>query len=212
MKIHSGWLAAIVLLGLSLGGCAFGDRQANLQYPPKQDSGTVVKSAEATTMTPAAIASAPTIAILRFSDDRAEQNVVGHVRNGWGMKTADVLSPTDVSAWVSDALKFELEKVGFRVKQVTGTGDAAAAEADAAISGQVIRMYADAYFSYEGEVTLRAEIAKDGSKVMDRLYTGTAGGGLNMAATGASYAHTLSLALQDGLQEVVADIIREVGK
>ena len=205
-------LAGFALLALSLGGCAFGERQANLQYPPKPDAGAVVAPAEAATTTPALPATAPTIAIIRFKDDRAEKSVVGHVRNGFGMKTADVVSPTDVSAWVSDALKWELEQVGYRVTVLDSDSAAAATDAAAAVSGQVIRMYADAYFSYEGEVTLRAEIAKDGKKVFDRLYTGTAGGGVNMAATGASYAHTLSLALRSGLQDVVSDIIRETGK
>lgn len=198
-------LRSIVMLVMivPLGACAFGERTANLQYPPQASPDVSVVSV-AMADAPQHAANKGTIVLARFADVRGDKKIVGHVQNGFGMKTAEVVSPNNIQAWVTDALKWELERRGYRVSL-----DGGAPARDAVLSGQVIRVYCSAYFEYDGEVTIQAHLARDGVTLLDRAYTGKGGGGLNVAATGSEYARTLSLALQDSLRQLVQDIDRQ---
>ena len=88
-----------------LAGCAFGTRQPTLIYPPAPESG-------ATPVANAAATSAPKnlrINLVPFVDQRSDKKVVGTVRNGFGMRTADVIPTNSVADWVTQALKMELQ-------------------------------------------------------------------------------------------------------
>ena len=211
MTIRTTLLAGFALLALSLGGCAagVGEQQVNLQYPPRPDAGATGKPAEAAMP---ATGAAPVIALVRFRDVRAEKAVLGVVRNTAGMRTDNVTTPTDISAWVSDALKWELEQAGYRVTLLNNNRAAQGAGAAATVSGTIVHMSADDYFFNEGEVILRTAIATTGGKTVNGQYTGTAGGRFKYTATATDFADTLSLALHDALQDMVADITRNVGK
>lgn len=186
----------LAVLGLA-GGCAFGERQAKLGYPP-QDSGGVVSSAEAA---PAA-AGRGTVYVGRFEDIRPDKKVVGHVRNGFGMKTAEVVAQRDVPEWVHEALVDELKVAGYQVVEGAAPTDAAA------VSGAIIRVYCDAYFNYDGEVTLRVDASKAGQRIVGQTYTGKGSAGVSWAATGDSYSESLSYALQDALRQFIAELNR----
>lgn len=189
-------LVSVCLAGLLLSGCAFGNRDADLSYPPPTESGVVSTAEASTAPEPRGV-----IYLEDFEDLRPDKNVVGHVRNGFGMKTAEVIATRDVTEWVREALSHELEAAGYRVE------DAGGASADAmTLSGDVIRVYCDAYLSYDGEVTLRVEATRAGEGLIDRSYSGSGSAGLNLAATGDSYSQSLSLALRAALQELISDL------
>lgn len=228
MTIRTTLLAGFAVLTLSLGGCASleqmynatkeppvktsGVQEVTLHYPPKPASAETGESAEAA-MAPAALpATAPVIAIVRFQDMRADREVLGYMRNTFGMRTANVVAATNVSAWVTDALKWELEQAGYRVTVLNNSRAAQPAGAVATVSGEIVRLNADDYFFNEGEVILRTKVAKNGKRVLDHQYTGNAGGRFKYEATGGDFAGTLSQALHNGLQDMVADIIEEAGK
>jgi hypothetical protein len=199
--IHLLRIMSVALIAL-LGACAFGEREANLQYPPPPSSDTsTVPAAQAAI--PQTVASKRVIVLAKFEDDRDDKKVVGHVKNMYGMKTAEVVSPNDIPTWVAGALKWELEHRGHQVLQ-----EEVALASSEILSGRVTRVYCSAYFNYNGVVTLHAQLVKGGEKLIDRTYTGKASGGINMAATGSAYARTLSLALQDGLRQLLQDIDR----
>lgn len=191
--------AFTIAIGL-LGGCAFGERQAKLGYPPAENGNEAIVS-----VANAATAPAPrgTVHIAAFEDVRPEKRVVGHVRNGFGMKTAEVVAQRDVPTWVREAIASELQAAGYAVAEGTAT------EGVPVISGAIIRVYCDAYFTYEGEVMLRIETARAGESLIARTYTGKGSAGVSWAATGDSYSESLSLALQDALRQFIAELNSE---
>lgn len=188
-------IAAILIVGGLAPGCAFGERQASLAYPPRVEDEALVSSAQA-----ASAAGSGTVYIRNFSDLRPDKRIVGHVRNGFGMKTAEVVAQRDVPKWVHDALAHELKASGYQVLE------GAAPAGGATISGDIVRVYCDAYFTYDGEVTLRIEYGKAGQSLVQNVYKGTGSAGLNLAATGDSYSQSLSMALQSALRQFIADL------
>lgn len=189
-------LVVVAIVAAILGsGCAFGDRKAKLDYPPveMQNAG----EAQAAPASPAR----GVILIGDFNDIREDKTVVGHVRNGFGMKTAKVLPQKDVTIWVRDALAYELEAAGYTVVN----GAAAPSEATS-VSGDILRAYCDAYFTYDGLVVLRVEANRHGQALMNKSYTGNGSVGISWAGTGDSYSESLSLALQEALRKAVADL------
>ena len=184
------------LLGLMLSGCAFGNREAVLDYPPPEPTG-MVSSAQASTDG----AARGTIYLMDMEDLRPDKSVVGHVQNGFGMKTADVIAKREVPEWVRDALTYELEAAGFTVAE----GEAAPSDATT-LSGDIIRVYCSAYFEFDGEVTLRIEASKEGETLFDQSFSGNGSAGTNFASTGDGFSESLSLALRAALQQVVAQL------
>ncbi len=96
----AGALAATVFLS----GCAFTTGHVNLDYQSQ------------VAPTKFAVANSPHISVA-VTDKRPTQ-VVGHKINGYGMKTAEIVSDSDVPATVKKAFDQELEARGF----TPGTG------------------------------------------------------------------------------------------
>ncbi len=189
-------LISACLLGIALTGCAFGDRHAKLDYPPSEGSG-LVTSAQASP----ASGSRGVIYLEDFRDVRPDKEIVGHVKNGLGMKTAKVIATRDVTEWVHDAVAHELKAAGY------GVEERAAAPDDAIIlSGDILFVYCSASFTYDGDVTLQVEAKRAGRHLLDRSYSGTGSAGVSFAATGDSYSESLSLALKAALQKVLLDL------
>jgi len=189
-------IVGIIIVGSLVSGCAFGDRQAKLGYPPIADDGAM--AAQAAEAVPA---SRGDVYIGAFSDIRPDKTVVGHVRNGFGMKTAKVLPQREVTAWVHDALAHELSAAGYTIVE-----GAAAPAGTTALSGDILRAYCDVYFTYDGQVVLRIEAQKDGQALLNQSYSGSGSAGVNWAATGDSFSESLSLALRQALQQFMADL------
>src|SRR3954453_17333834 len=59
------------------------------------------------------------VSVGKFTDVRDNKPLVGEVRNGYGIKTAQVLiGDQDAGAWVANALASELERNGMQVTKV----------------------------------------------------------------------------------------------
>jgi hypothetical protein len=187
-------LSGLLSFLLLTSGCAFGTRHAKLTYPP----GALSEKA-ATNACPAG--SKGRIVLQRFSDDRANKRLVGHVRNGWGMKTAEVVSDDgDLSDLITGAVRSELQKAGYEV-----LSDAAAGGLPQ-LAGGLTAMYCDAYLTYEGKATLVVRVNRDGNEVFKRTYEGQGSAGLNWTMSSASYGKSLSVALQEAILALVADL------
>lgn len=191
----------VVALGLLLGACAFGDRDVYLTYPPEENDGGSISAMAAELETKAEMGQRQTLVISLFEDLRPDKATVGEVRNGWGMKTADANTSSDVPAWVREAARYEFERAGFNVlfsDEIDQTYPV--------LDGQIITVFCKAFFSYEGEVSLIAKLSLNGKTVMDQRYTGEGSVGMNWAATGKSYGQSLTLALQDVMRGLVIDV------
>ena len=184
-------------LGITLSGCAFGTREALLQYPPEGKVSAVPEAQAAPSITP----KKTEILLVAFNDERDNKRLVGTVRNGFGMRTADVIAKNNVQTWVFKAAKKELHDAGYVV--ITKPD---ASQSLATLSGQITRVFCDAYFTYEGEVSLHVRLMKNGKEILDKLYAGKGSAGMNWAGTSDAYAQSLDLALSDALKRMVSDM------
>ena len=99
---------ALVVFGLQMQGCAFSDRNVDLDYSAV--SGLTSNSSQK-------------VAVMTFDDARTNQETVGEVRNNVFIKTADVIATNDVSTWMTEALMTELEHTGVNVRVPRGEAE-----------------------------------------------------------------------------------------
>ncbi len=174
-------LIVFFLIVSQFAGCAFGTRHPLLSYKPVSTS------------------SGPrnvTVFVDNFKDERTEKNVIGHVRNGWGLKTADVVTDTNISQWVTDALKSELGNAGYIV---------AKDRTELTAGGEILNVYCDSYMQYEGKVDLEIMLKKGDQVLLNKKYSGKANN-FNWAATAKSYGLTVEQSLQSAMRQIISDI------
>lgn len=94
-------LAVIAFAGLSLSACAFGDAKLKVAFDPATAKAGVLSEAPPTT-----------VDLEDVDDARVEKPQIGYKRNGFGMKTADILSERPAPEIVKEALAAALEKNG----------------------------------------------------------------------------------------------------
>ncbi len=202
MVIRSARMVATVLSVAFLAGCAFGTRQPTLIYPPASESGN--KSVAHAAITP--IQKNVQIVLKPFVDQRSDKKTVGTVRNALGMRTADVIPTNDVSDWVAQAVATELRNNGYTVINSTGQ----AGNTGKVVSGDILNVFCDMYFSYTGQVSLVVRVNEDGKELLNKHYAGEGSAGMAVAMTAESYAQSLALALSSALQQFVADLNKNI--
>lgn len=173
-----------LFLAITLSGCAFGTRHVLLTYQPLRPPGS-----------PKGV----TIFIAPFEDRRQTPQLVGHVLNGYGWKTAKIKTRNEVSQWVHDALAAELRNTGYDVA-VNGTPEAAM------VSGKVLHVDCTSYWTYEGTVNLEIEVRRGHNVLLQKTYLGEADRGLVLALRAKSYGAVLEEALQVTLGKAVNDL------
>lgn len=191
---------ACIFMAALLAGCALGTREATLIYPPAPDGEAKAVPSKVAKPEPRE----PKIQLLQFHDERQEKSMVGTVRNAYGMRTADVISKNSVTDWVTQALKQELQNHGFTV--ITGVPKESAEAASIVISGEILNVFCDMYFSYTGQVSLLVKVSSSAGELYSRHYAGEGSAGIAFAATAESFAQSLSLALSSALNKLVGDL------
>jgi hypothetical protein len=114
------------------------------------------------------------------------------------------VATTDVSEWVTKAVGTELRANGYKV--VGSAPESANDPKVVVVSGSVLNAFCDMYMSYTGQVSLLTKVSKGGNGMVAKHYSGEGSAGLAMAATGESFAESLSLALRDALGKFMADL------
>ncbi len=191
----------IFVLLSSLCSCAFGNRHVTLNYPPEkqsEDAGPTI--AEAVPVP----SNGKSIVLMQFVDQRSNKSVIGEVRNGWGMRTADVVVENDVSSWLTNAVRMELEKSGYKVTLSSNKNDSSS---NIALGGEVLHVYCTAMMTYEGEVSFFAQLQKDGKEVLRKRYTGKGSAGLNWSAASSSYGSSLEEALSVAILRILLSML-----
>lgn len=191
--------AILVSVLVMVGGCAFGTRQPTLIYPP---------GGEAADASNRAVKASPKhieIVLNPFTDQRTDKKVVGTVRNGFGMRTADVIPTNSVDGWVTEAVRQELVKDGYEVRTEPPASDNRAAR-QIVVSGEILNVFCDMYFSYTGQVSLLVQVTRDGKDILHKHYSGEGSAGLAVAMTSEAYANSLALALSSSLKQFIADL------
>lgn len=182
-------IATAVALAALSAGCAHGPVVTRLTYPPS----------------PGAIAPVPvedasaTVVVGSLVDLRPEpRNVVIKVWDGY--RNFDVVTPDDVPAWATGALRTELERLG------VGVADVGEPHATQVIGGEVTDVRCDATFpSSAGRVTIRAWLEKGDERTLDRTYVGVGRRRVMWKATPEVYERCLADALRDAATRVAAD-------
>jgi uncharacterized lipoprotein YajG len=171
-------------------GCAFGTRHIKLN--PMKTSLTVDASGQS--------------AFIEVIDKRDPllKPIVGHVKNAYGMKTAQVVADKEVSIWIRGIIVEELRRSGASVITDAANLDNKTSK----ITVDVLVFYAQAYMRYGGEVTVALTVKKDNRDIIkEKNYTGQATLGMNWGASSESYQKVLELAMEEMLQKLIPDII-----
>lgn len=187
------FLIALTFLFLTTYGCAFGTRHVKLS--PMKTSFAMDATGQS--------------AFVEVIDKRDPvlKPVVGHVKNGYGMKTAKVVADKEVSIWVRDVIVEELKRSGASVITDESVLDNKAAK----ITLDVLVFYAQAYLRYGGEVTVALTVKKnDKTVVNEKTYTGKATLGMNWGASSESYQKVLELATEEMLKTLMPDLITAI--
>jgi hypothetical protein len=172
-----------------------------LHYPPKAEPDAIPAAHAAIQPGPKSVR----LVLNPFVDQRSDKKVVGTTRNAFGMKMADVIPTNSVPDWVTQAIKAELENNGYVVAPAT-VGQDNTTSSSAIISGEILNVFCDMYFTYAGQVSLLARVSRSGKEVLNKHYTGEGSAGVVWAATEESYAQSLALALASAIKQFISDL------
>jgi uncharacterized lipoprotein YajG len=175
-------LGASILL---LSGCAFTTGHVNLAYEPT------------TEVSKAATADSPRVRV-EVTDKRPTQ-AVGQKINGFGMKTADIVSNSDVAATLKTAFETELHNRGF----TDGVGGDLVTVRLADFQNQ----FTLGFFSGDASATIGMDVAvkrPDGSVTYSRYITGESKDWIELAGEG-NAERMLNGAMRDGVAKVFSD-------
>lgn len=183
--IRSGIPALLASALLMLSGCAFTTGHVDLAYQPTTQAAKL------------AAADSPRVSVTVM--DKRPTQVVGQKINGFGMKTADIVSNTDVPGTLKSAFETELNSRGF----TDGTG------------GDVVlvslnnfeNQFTLGFFSGDSTATIGMQVTvkrPDGTVVYDKYVTGQSKDWIEVAREG-NAEHQLNAAMQDGVSKVFGD-------
>ena len=169
-------------------GCAFGTREVKLRNTSVGDADTI------------SVSKVNTICFDSLIDKRID-STIGHVQNGSGMSTAEVVAVNDVSNWINKEIKNKLATAGYEVRS-----NCSMDTSSLVISGEILKVYATAYMTYLGEVTIKASILRNQNKLLEKEYSGYKKTVINWVATDKSYRDILESSLQIALTKFMKDI------
>src|SRR5216684_2421822 len=177
--------AILVASAMLFGGCAFTTGHVNLAYEPTTQASKV------------ATADSPRV-IVEVTDKRPTQ-AVGQKINGFGMKTADIVSDSDVAATLKTAFETELHSRGF----TDGTGGDLVSVSLSNFQNQ----FTLGFFSGDASATIGMDVTvkrPDGSVVYNRFITGESKDWAVIFGED-NAGRMLKGAMQDGVSKVFSD-------
>jgi len=180
----AGAVAALTAM-LLISGCPSTTGHVNLEYHSQTPATRVAETAS------------PHVAV-EVTDKRPTQ-IVGQKINGWGMKTADIVSDTHVPGILKRAFENELEDRGFTV----GPRGALIAVTLSNLNNQ----FTVGVFSGEAEANMGMDVTvkrPDGAVAYDKYITGNYRES-SMVATAGKAQRTLNAAMRDAVSRVFSD-------
>lgn len=200
------------IIAVLTSGCAFGTREIALNYPPQESGSNLAYASE-----DASNFKRERIILFQFENQRpaiesssfenqTEKDIVGHVRNGYELKNAKIVSSTNVEEWITSAVAYELRKNGYEVlnkKDKTAVSEKHCIK----LHGTTLFVYADSFANYNGRIAFNVSIkARSGNKtIFTKTYQGNKKT-FNFAASAKGYKQVLEMALADAVYKLVNDI------
>jgi uncharacterized lipoprotein YajG len=175
-------LAASTIL---FSGCAFTTGHVNLAYEPTTQASKV------------ATADSPRV-IVEVADKRPTQ-AVGQKINGFGMKTADIVSDSDVAATLKTAFETELHSRGF--------ADGAGGDLVSVRLSNFENQFTLGFFSGDATATIGMDVTvkrPDGSVAYNKYITGESKDWVEVAGEG-NAERMLNGAMRDAVGKVFGD-------
>ncbi len=157
----------------------------NLEYQPQAQAAKV------------AAAAAPHV-VVQVADQRPTK-VVGQKINGFGMKTADILSDNDIPATLKGAFETELSNRGFTV----GPGG----ETVGVTLNSLQNQFSLGFFSGESTANIGIDVSvkrADGAVAYEKYFTGQNQESVQLATAG-NAEETLNAAIKDAVGKVFSD-------
>lgn len=167
------------------GGCAFTTGHVNLAYEPTSEASRV------------ATADSPRV-IVEVIDKRPTQTV-GQKINGFGMKTADIVSDNDVAATLKSAFETELHSRGF--------ADGAGGDVVSVRLSNFQNQFTLGFFSGDAVATMGMDVTvkrPDGSVAYNKYITGESKDWIELAGED-NAGRMLNGAMRDALAKVFSD-------
>lgn len=197
-------LWAVLVAGIWLmSGCAFIDQKLSLKYTP-QGSATPLGVADRVLLTKVD---------LEGSMQRKENAVIiGNVKNGYGVKTADAVTEHKIDDWILGALAAELQRRGFLVRRV----ETFPAEYDAGARVTVRRLWVeqDPGFWTVGAITdlsFALELYSKGDLVK-KVVVSAKGDSRSMMGLSAQKEESLEKALRAAMEQASNEIVSAFGQ
>ncbi len=185
LAITAGAIGVLLAATLSLTGCAFTTGHVDVAYRPTTQAAKIADS------------NSPHV-IVEVTDKRPTK-VVGEKMNGFGMKTADIVSNNDVPAIVKSAFETELSNRGFAL----GAGG----DVVAVSLGNFQNQFTLGFFSGEANADVGMTVVvkrHDGSVAYNQYITGQSKDWVEIAGED-NAERQLDAALQDAVSKVFAD-------
>lgn len=144
-------------------GCAFGTRRVNLTY------------GERVTTQVAPSGTRGRLVIVQFSDGRPadQRELLGKIRNGYGIPTASVVPQQDPILWVSDGMARAFEARGYRVSRVKLAQEA---KGKPVITGVVRKVSSGMYARIQADIAADVDIKLADKRIASAQCSGTATG------------------------------------
>ena len=190
-------LLLLSCLVLPLAGCAFGTRYVALSYPPLQ------KKDVAENVSTNAASPRTAEVVLNVEDVREDTERIGVVRNGYGITTTSILTEDNVAIWAHDAIRTELEALGYKVvNDLEGTVDLDAYDR---LDAQLTKLYCDIFMFYDGEATLQATLHPVQGESLSGEFPAKVNSGLSWAASDKGTGQSLAQAMQESSRAMLAE-------
>jgi uncharacterized lipoprotein YajG len=165
-------------------GCAFGTRTVSLNpvtVPGQSSAGA-----------------RQTVYVLPAQDLRDDKSSVGCVRNGFGMRTAEVVANSDVARWIQQSVASSLTASGYEVRE--GAPPDATNALSVAVS--VNKVFCNSYMHYGADVSLSCEVRR-GDRAVDKFDVQGTAAAINWAGTASGFQRTLHAALRNCLTQMM---------
>ena len=184
----TGRLLIASTLSLSLWACSFGDRSVVL-----------------TVDRPVGIPEIPRgiSVVLELPEDRRPEphDVVGSVRSGVGMKTADIFSDKDVREWIHQAMTQELQHAGFLIARSSIPGLALR------VTTEIRDLACEESIGFRARMTLKVRVQGDGRTLLDRSYEERDSHVVITRTSGKDAADSLRTCLRKIVSQFVKDLV-----
>lgn len=185
MKIR--FFAVVAVSIFFLTGCAVFNAKPNLQY---------------STIIPRSNSVGGNIYVNDFKDSRSDKDkgIIGEISNGYGIKCGEIEEPSNITAWVTNALKSELKNAGYEV---------ADSKKNIVLNGEILSLSASNFYSYQATIYLKVSVLKNGAVVMDKTYKGESN---KLDILQFSYKKGIEEALMASLQQAIKQVIEDINK